>query len=62
VHKLEGLNNGISERPMPVEEMMPVVKVEDEVDRIGRTLSICQIGSASMMRLVLQVQGKLTIL
>jgi len=60
------LNNGISERPVAVEEVvlveevMPVVKVE-EVYGLCRTLSICQLGSASMMRLGLQVQGKLTI-
>lgn len=57
MHKLEVLNNGISERPVPVkavvlvEGVMPVVKVEEEVDGLGRTLSIYQLGSASMMRL-----------
>lgn len=61
MHKLEGLNNGLLERSVTAEEVMHVAKVEEQVYGLGRTLSICQLGSASMLRLGLQVQGKLTI-
>lgn len=60
MHKLEGLNNGLSERSVTAEEVMPVAKVGEEVEGLGRTLNICQLGSASMLKLGLQVQGKLT--